>query len=101
MHGWEDWDAGWVVDWAGRITRFPDKTVSVWDMACGTLVLPAVEPSAWTRARPKLKNAAMPSRFAAENPDVSDKSRGGHPGNSSWMPSARARWPTVAPSATS
>lgn len=55
-------------------TKFLDKTVSVWETKSGTLVLPAVETlGVDVVLGPKLKNAAMLSRFAAENEDVPDK----------------------------
>jgi hypothetical protein len=55
-------------------TKFLDKTVSVWETKSGTIVLPAVETlGVDVVLGPKLKNAAMLSRFVAENDEVADK----------------------------
>jgi hypothetical protein len=54
--------------------KFLDRTVSVWQTKQGTLILPAVESlGVDVVLGPKLKNAAMMSRFVAEEPKIREQ----------------------------
>lgn len=54
--------------------KFLDKTVSIWQTKTGTLILPAVESlGVDVVIGPKLKNAAMISRFVADNPKIREQ----------------------------